>query len=296
MKTRLHAYHFDLSKLAQREEYTALCAKLTAMGLRKFDALGEPGGRDHRLAEGTKVELDPKHIFSDQWNTAPIPGVSDIGLRVFDWREPTYFNNGREITSAKAGYWLEQTYEMRAARRETYTCGYCGHQIRPLGEAPAFHDGCMDSRYLKATELHLLRYVRVETGFPAKREPLTDAERDDLLPKYRDAQLRGTTDRGIARAVTLRQQINNKAHKAAVDAAIEREGMLWVLDSFGPGLVDNCIYYTHARRFAFGWRTPLGEPMTSAVVDKISEFPFAYTLVTELRGKLESAPMEDSPP
>jgi hypothetical protein len=293
MKTRVHTYSFDLTKEPQREEYAALRAKLTARGLRKFDALGETSGREHRLADGTELELDPKHLFGDQWNTEPVPGVSDIGLRVFDWREPTYFNNGREITSAKNGYWLEQTYEMRAARRETYACGYCGHQIRPLGTAPAFHEGCIDSEYLKAAELHLLRYVRVDAGFPAKREPLTDAERDELLPKYRDAQLHGSSERGKARAIKLRQQIQDKATAAASNAATERDGMLWVLDNFGPGLVDNCIYYMHARRFAFGWRKPLDEPITSAVVDKISEFPFAYTLVTESRGKLESAPTED---
>jgi len=30
------------------------------------------------------LEVETKHLFHDQYNTAPIPGVSDIGLRIMD--------------------------------------------------------------------------------------------------------------------------------------------------------------------------------------------------------------------
>src|SRR5258708_1674761 len=71
MKTRVHTYHFDLTKEAQRAEYRELCDKLVAFGLDKFDALGELGGRELRLADGMELALDPAHLFDNQWNTAP---------------------------------------------------------------------------------------------------------------------------------------------------------------------------------------------------------------------------------
>ena len=35
-----------------------------------------------RKLEGQWLEVETKHLFSDQFNTAPIPGVSDQGLRL----------------------------------------------------------------------------------------------------------------------------------------------------------------------------------------------------------------------
>ena len=36
-----------------------------------------------RQSEGMLLDVDTEHLFSDQFNTMPIPGVSDNGLRVF---------------------------------------------------------------------------------------------------------------------------------------------------------------------------------------------------------------------
>jgi hypothetical protein len=280
MKTTVHAYRFDLTKPAGREAYAALCAKLEGMGLRKFASLPGENSRLEHLPDGLSLELETAHLFDNQWNTAPVDGLSDKGIRVFDWREPVYFNNGVEIKSSKGGYWLEQSDEMRAARHNRYACGYCDTQAdNPAG---TFHEGCLDSAYLKESDLALLRWQRCEVSSLARRPDLSDSERVYLVPRYTDAQLRGNTERGKARAAKLRRDLTTK-----------RDGMLWVLDTFGPAMVDNCIFYSHTGRFCFGWRTPLSEAVTSDVVDKISEFPFAYTIKSESRGDLESGPAEE---
>jgi hypothetical protein len=35
-----------------------------------------------RAVQGTWLEVETDHLFSDQFNTAPIPGVSELGMRV----------------------------------------------------------------------------------------------------------------------------------------------------------------------------------------------------------------------
>lgn len=65
-----------------------------------------------RKLAGQEVEVETEYLFSDQYNTPPIEGISDIGLRIFDryvesiiddirpgmlkcsWCGRTYHNNG----------------------------------------------------------------------------------------------------------------------------------------------------------------------------------------------------------
>lgn len=37
-----------------------------------------------RKIEGMTIEIDTKHLFRDQFNTVPLPGISDIALGVPD--------------------------------------------------------------------------------------------------------------------------------------------------------------------------------------------------------------------
>ena len=130
MKTVLHSYKFDIRNEAEYAEYNALHSMLRAAGLECFRALAQsPIGKEinHRALDGKEVELETKHLFDNQWNSAPGTGGSENGWRLFDWCEPIYPN-----ANLRTGYWLEQTDEMKAIRSNTAKCGYCG-AMAPVG-------------------------------------------------------------------------------------------------------------------------------------------------------------------
>lgn len=137
MKTTFHHYRFDISDPAQSAAWDELRARLRAAGMRELVFTGMDVGpsesaqrsREMRKAlsslDGQQVELETKFLFSDQWNTAPIPG------------------------------------EMRETRRNTLKCGYCG-AMEPAQKGYVFCPHCLDSVYLKMEDLALLRMVPVE--------------------------------------------------------------------------------------------------------------------------------------
>jgi hypothetical protein len=103
MKTVIHVYRFDTTKAEQKTEYTALRAKLTAMGLKCFKTWG--GGEKHYRPswDGLTVTLETASLFDNQWNTAPIAGISDIGFRIMDWAQDYPIDFPKNI---KQGYWI----------------------------------------------------------------------------------------------------------------------------------------------------------------------------------------------
>ena len=275
MQTRYHAYEFDTRDAAQKANYAALRARLTAQGLKCFES---HGGRSHYnpALDGRTLELETKHLFENQWNTAPIEGVSDKGLRVFDWAQDAYV--GDHIgppRHLKLGHYLDQTPEMVAIRRDTLKCGYCGAQ-EPASAGLSFCPHCVDSEYLKVSDLPLTRLRPVCDGY-AERPPWTDAELAEVLPRYRDAQAHGATARGRARMAADRKRITEGAAKTIKNAEMEREGLLWLLDHGRP--VANVIFYAHRGVFCFGWRTRLEDAVLSDLLDIISEFKFPYEIL-----------------
>lgn len=272
MKTIFHSYKFDIGTDEGRAEYGALRAKLEGMGLKCFETWG---GASHYMPDldGFEIELETAHLFDNQWNTAPIPGISDKGRRVFDWAQD-YMPEGM-AQWLKRGHWLEQTAEMREARRNTVKCGYCGRQ-EPAAKGYVFCPHCIDSEYLTEKDLHLTRMVPVDSE-RAGRAPLTEAERAHLLPLYREAQLHGTTERGKARIAKARRDVEEDYAKGIANATSKRDGARWVLDHF-PNLIGNWLFYSHSGRHCFGWRTPLDAAALSALLDAISEFPFPYEI------------------
>ena len=283
MKTVLHSYKFDIRNDAEYAEYNALHSTLRAAGLECFRTLApSPIGKEinHRALDGKEVELETKHLFDNQWNSAPGTGGSENGWRLFDWCEPIYPNE-----NLRTGYWLEQTDEMKSIRSNTAKCGYCG-AMAPVG-AMEFCDKCIDSEYLTEKGLHLTRMVPIEYTNNS-RAKLTYEESVALLPKYKDAQIHGATDRGKARIAKAYADCNAQ-HKRAlisaeneykgmlISAENEYKGMLWILDNC-PGLAQNAIYYTHTGRWCFGWRTPIGPSMKDEVSAMLAEFPLPYDI------------------
>jgi hypothetical protein len=264
MKTKLHVYHFDMAKPDDKAAYEALCAKLTAQGLKCFESWGDPRSGGHY--SGVKdlageVVLETEHLFENQWNTST--------HRVFDWAQ----DYQHEAKWLKRGHYLEQTAEMREIRRNTVKCRYCGKQ-EPAAKGYVFCPRCIGSEYLKASDLPLTRMKAVDDHSDC--EPLTDAEAAHLLPLWKEAQLHGHTARDKARIAKARADIVAKYAKATHAAKTEHDGLLWLMDR---GIrTDNVIYYSHTDKFCFGWRKPLEAEVLSGWVEVASEFPFEYEI------------------
>jgi hypothetical protein len=260
--------------LAELEQYEALRKRLKAEGAHCFRTWGSGGSHYRPELDGIEVDLEDKHLFSNQWNTAPIPDHSDTGLRVFDWAEDYPINFSHSI---KRGHYLDITPAMREARHNNVKCSYCGHMQR-IEAAPTFCDRCLDSEYLTEKDLPLLRLRRIDDE-RKDFDPLTDGEREWLLPKFREAQTSGATVRGRARIADKRRRIAEDYAKAIRVATAERDGFLWLMDhGINP---SNVIYYSHTERFCFGWQKPCAPDFVSSLLDVITEFNFPYDIKCE---------------
>lgn len=270
IKTKLVSYYFDTSEPDQKAAYGALKAELKAQGLRCFETWGGSGHYLPFAENGAEVELETKQLFSNQWNTAPISGVSDNGLRVFDWAQDYPINFRKCI---KRGHYLEQTAEMQAARDNTVACGYCGKQ-EPAQKGYTFCPHCLDSEYLTSDLLHLTRMQRISDT--TDRAPLTQAEKDHLLPLFKQAQLHGNSERGKLRIERKYADLKAARDRAIHRAETEYHGFKWLMDHNVN--TSNVIYYSHTDSFCFGWRKPIDGALYGDLVDVLVEFPFSYEI------------------
>lgn len=282
--TTMRSYYFDTRKPAEAEAYRELSERLTAQGLDCFETWGGGGSHyDARFADGLTIELETEHLFSNQWNTAPIAGIRGSGLRVFDWAQdyPMHFD-----ARIKRGHYLEQTPEMAAVRTSTLTCGYCGKH-EPAASGAEFCGACLDSAYLKESDLHLQRLVPAAVRM-LKREPLTPAERAVRVPLYVAAQVSGDAVRAAAHNVKRRKRVEieyaedlEKAESVRACAETKRDGFTWLLDR---GInTENVIFYNHTGRFGFGWCSPIEGAARLALLEALRTFPFPYDVETKKR-------------
>lgn len=263
LQTKIHTYFFSLDKPEDVQAYEELRQRLSD-GRHFFNVLAIPGHGEHKVNAG-EITLEPACIFSDQWN-------SDQG-RVFDWYEGIYPNK-----RIKSGHWLEITEEMRQVRRDTLKCGYCGKHYQVADKHCQFCSACLDSEYLKETELHLLRLAPAGEHNP-NRSALTEEERATLLPLYVQRQTVGNDSRAVQRKAKIRQSVIDKYARNQKTNETEYKGFIWLLDH-GVN-TENCIYYSHTDKFSFGWRQPVSASVKSALLDVLTEFPFAYEIKTE---------------
>lgn len=261
MKTKLIRYNIDLKSPGGYNRWKELTERLLATNGDCFNVYADTRPDAVEVPEG-EVEFELAYIFSNQWNTTS-------GFRVFDWYEGIVPN-----PSIKRGYYLEITDEMREVRRNTNSCGYCGHQ-EAAQRGLVFCDRCLDSPYLKAEELHLLRMLPVALHFPT-RDPLTDAEREHLMPEYVRRQTTGADSRNAQKLAKQRRDIRQKFEKKTENAKAEHDGLIWLMDRGFD--VDNVIYYDHVGRFAFGWRSPVSDEVAQKLLEVVSEFPFPYEI------------------
>lgn len=285
LKTILHAYEFDTNEPEGKAAWNAFKAE-RKKGPYCFGPVFHEMGST-RLLDGVEIELETKHLFENQWDTAPVAGISENGFRVFDWFLQADHGSGLKNSAPrgiKRGHYLEQTGEMRELRRNTNCCGYCGYQ-EAAAKGSVFCPKCIDSEYLKESDLKLLRMRPVDEG-SATRPELSEAERAHLLPIYKSAQLHGNTERGRRRAEKARADAIAMAEKAIKVAVVERDGMLWLLDN---GIdTANVIFYSHTGKFSFGWRRAIGAAVLAGLLEVLPEFPFPYEIKCEDGRKLDS--------
>lgn len=267
IKTVIHAYYFNTKNAEEKTAYEALCKKLVRRGSKCFETWG---GSSHHMPQldGVEVELETNFLFENQWNTAPIPGVSDKGYRLFDWAQDYAINFGANI---KKGHYLDLTDEMIEARHSHKKCGYCGNMLHE-SEAKEFCEKCTDSEYLEEKDLFLTRMRRVDDK--SKLRPLSEAEKELLIPKFREAQLHGSTARGKARIAKERVDLLAERDKSIKVANIKYDGMLWLMDH-GVS-TGNVIYYSHTNKFSFGWRKPIDKEIVDDLHKLMEGFPFEY--------------------
>lgn len=286
MKTTFHSYFYDLRKPEEKQQYEALCKKLQGQGLICFSAWGGKGSFRHQELDGLKIELETKFLFDNQWNTAPISELYQKGLRVFDWAEDYHSRSIGLNPNLKIGHWLEQTDEMRQARVNRVKCGYCGKQYHLASKPPTFCDHCLQSKYLKESDLYLLR-LRSVMDKTNKFPPLTEKELADLLPKYLSAQLKGKEARTQQELKDQREYVEKilseakqKAKQLLAVAEIEYQGKKWLIEH-GVTNLRNVIYYDHTHLFSFGWMSPYS-PIVKAELEKLlTDFPYPYEFAKE---------------
>lgn len=268
IKATLHHYNFPSAK---HPGYIAMCAKIRANAEGRGHWMNSYGGDRYDSSKANTsevVEIETAHVFGNQWNTAD-------GRRVFDWFEE--YLNSQDV---KRGHWLEITPELAELRRVTLTCGYCGKHYGPHHDAPPatpFCTACLDSPYLKAEDLKLLRLLPVlDKVSGGGRADLNEIEKADLMPRYVERQTVATDSRAKAVRDKQRVDILAKFEKVTKAAEEERDGMLWLWDQ-GINL-DNVIYYDHTQVFSFGWRSPVSAEVKSRLLEILSEFPFQYEI------------------
>lgn len=264
--TVLHSYSFYINEPEGAAAWAALSAKLVAAGLKCFEASGGSFRMEWAAPEGSPVELETTCLFNNQWNTAPVEGVSENGLRVFDWALDYMPCNNPNL---KRGHWLEQTQAMRDARHNNVKCGYCGH-MQPYSETQTLCHHCAGSEYLTEKDFPLLRLRRIDAPDARKYPPLTEVETAELLAVVVPARAAAK----VARLAKIRAEIIANADKEIKDAQTERDAKLWLLDRGEE--IDNVIFYTHTQRFCFGWRKGLTAAEHSHLCDLLCEFPYDY--------------------
>lgn len=265
LKTKLTKYKFDVRIPSEKIAYSELCKELKNKGLKCFES---HGGRLHYLIElDGQIELETKHLFDNQWNTAPVN--DNNGHRVFDWAQDYQPNRSPFI---KQGYFLEVTRGMREVRDNTCACGYCGKQ-EPSAKGLIFCPYCIGSEYMTESELYLTRMQPVSSK--TSRTELTQAEKDYLLPLFIDAKIHGNTERDKLRIAKERASIKAEFEKVTNNAKKEFEGKTWLMDH---GInMSNVIYYSHTGRFCFGWRNPIGAER-EVLTAKLEGFPFEFDI------------------
>lgn len=281
MKTIIHSYYFNLNNNSESQDYSDLVTRLSKTH-KKFHAIGD---YHYPNLDGAEIELKTQHIFDNQWNTAPI-GKYTKGLRVFDWAESAIFNYGYEDHAIKKGHYLDLTPEMIAIRKETLQCRYCGRYY-PHTTEQTFCTHCLDSPYLEAKNLKLLRLLPIVEKWNQNLPELTTEEYASLFPLYHNAQVGGKAARDKekleAQRRSIQKEFDNTIQKKIpmleATAKVEYIGKNWLLSH--DISIENVIYYSHTHKFSFGWIKPFAPEVQVTLRELLTAFPYPWEFAKE---------------
>lgn len=205
-----------------------------------------------KAIEGKTLEVDTKYLFSDQFNTLPIKGLSENGLRIMADSVDEVIDDIRDNVGC---------------------CQFC--ENRTPGIVSGFCDNCMDSPYLKEDELRKGATRILPVGTKRRKTnwiELTDEEFDKLRPVYVKRQTTGKNSRNAERLRKIRERLVSDCRDKIKTARTNRDGMLWLIDH---GIeTENCIYYSHTNKFCFGWRQSLAESVKEELKARLVDFPY----------------------
>lgn len=257
--TRIVGYYLDMDNRSERAQYQAICAEREEKGVKLFDCISRNTDATPRRAES--ISLETAYIFENQWN-------SEDGRRVFDWYESIVPNK-----KIKIGYYLQITPEMVKIRKNTCKCGYCGAEYYGAKNAGLFCPKCLDSEYLKESDLRLLRVMPCDKDY--KRNALNVYEDEVLTAEYVYRQTTAQGSRAVEKRGRQKKDILKKYDDERATGEAEKNGLLWLWERFIP--LDNVIYFSHTKTFCFGWRNALSAGVKSELLQKLEGFPYPYT-------------------
>lgn len=186
-----------------------------------------------------EFELDPTHLFEDQFNTA-------CGLRLFDQCRIKYPNK-----DLKVGYIVTNLDELNAARSKVRKCGYCGNQL----EAPSQAEWCPKPHLdIPFDRIHLT-YLRSLYKPQLATQEQVEARCVEVWPLHLSNPDSPIYNQKIAERIT-----DLSARKTAAMKKIDEEmTIISKLANLGVPyhLIENCIYYDHKQAVCFGWRNCL---------------------------------------
>ena len=217
--------------------------------------------------------IETEILFSNQFNTKE-------GFRVWFWQEIT----DHEVTNltVRYGYYLEFKPDDLAylknllARR--VVCGYCGNQYTK--EHTTDKNGicytCAGSKYLTIDYIKrgAIRFYPI--GDKGNWQPLNKTELKTYLYFYHKEQKR-------QRKIYLDNDIKRTKEKLRLDklnAEIEHNGKMWLIDNGLYDYLDNVIFYNHSGLFCFGWRESLRFQEEQKLKGLLETFPYAYEIKT----------------
>lgn len=197
--------------------------------------LGREGFHFHEF------ELDPTHLFDNQFNTK-------CGLRLHDQCRIVYPNK-----DMRSGYIIINLDDLNAARSQVKKCGYCGSQFDSSLQTdwcPKPHlDIDLDQlhlTYLRSLYKPVLATPEQVEGRLMEVWPVHISNPDSPIYSQKIAKrLRDLSDRKIAASKKFDDEM-------AIISKLANLGVPY-------HLIKNSIYYDHKQAVCFGWRESLSE-------------------------------------
>lgn len=252
VKIRIKIKYFNGD--AERDKALKTAKKL---GLKVFSALSMDRN-EGRPPEGWHV-LDLGHVFSNQYNTDK--------FRVFEFHDPLVAPYGRCVP-LNVGYYISEGIEaIRAYQKDLKVCGHCEAQYYKSAETVC--KKCVGSEYLEEKYYPLLNLRNIcDEKSPDKPLP------PDMLALIQSEQKK-TRQRKLEkqRADKLQCLQNDIA-----SAETEYDAFKWLIDADMD--FENVIFYSHTRKFCFGWRNAIGVIDAEKLHEKLKDFPYAYEVKT----------------